>query len=195
MQRSHIIRKHPPSFSQGPNSIAVTVIRKKCTQPKPVCLSAYNVSLQTGRCQLQIPSGTCTLTESTSPAGVGDVQGVAGPCFSLIDVSDSPSLSLPLCKKNNIFFKKHTHGDGDFSPSLLTSPFCGILLPLPTWEWLLWNSFPLPMCKYVLLLQEISTFTIQKHTHTHTHTHAMPSNGHTHPTLHKPQNTCTILFF
>ncbi|ELK23587.1 Transmembrane 4 L6 family member 18 [Myotis davidii] len=48
--------------------------------------------------QVRFQSRACTLVAGTSP--VGDVQEAADRCFSLIDVSNSLSFSLPLCKKS-----------------------------------------------------------------------------------------------
>nr|KAF6346800.1 hypothetical protein mPipKuh1_010584 [Pipistrellus kuhlii] len=63
-------------------------------------------SLQTERSQVRFQSRACTLVAGTSP--LGDVQEAADQCFSLINVSNSLSLSLPLFKKSIkcIFLKK-----------------------------------------------------------------------------------------
>ena len=58
----------------------------------------------TERSQVQFQSRARTLIAGTSP--VGGVQEGAGRYFSLISISNSLSLSLLLCKKNNKIYLK-----------------------------------------------------------------------------------------
>nr|KAF6274193.1 hypothetical protein mMyoMyo1_010371 [Myotis myotis] len=106
-----VVVLHQPSFVMLPVNITGPWYRdtgshiKRTEWPKPVWLSGWSVGLQTEGSQVRFQSRACTWVAGTSP--VGDVQEAADRCFSLINVSNSLSLSLPLCKKSiKYIFKK-----------------------------------------------------------------------------------------
>ena len=76
-----------------------------------------SVGLGTERSRVRFQSRACTLVAGTSP--VVGVQEAAGRCFSLIDVSNSLSLSIPLSVKSIKYILKKKEKEKGFDNSYI----------------------------------------------------------------------------